>query len=233
MHWYESWTVKKAECQRIDAFELWCWRTLESPLGCKEIQPVHPKGDQSWEGLMLKLKLQFFGHLMWRTDSLENTLMLEKIEGRSRRGRQRMKWLGGITNSMDMSLSKAPGVGDGQGSLGVLQWGHKKSTRLSVWTELNWTCEHLFSWNKGWCGTTCITSDLERGAAGGRVPAANIWITPKHASVKVVTFYHLTDPKYHQPSSLRLTWAGSWKIYCWVSFILVGYAYSNTKRRLT
>ena len=84
-------------------------KTLESPLDCKEIQPVHPKGDQSWvfiEGLMLKLKLQYFGHLMRRADSLEKTLMLGKIEGRRRRGKQRMRWLDGITDSMDVSLSE-------------------------------------------------------------------------------------------------------------------------------
>ena len=82
-------------------------KTLESPLDCKEIQPVHPKEDQSWvslEGLMLKLKLQYFGHLMQRADSFEKTLMLVKIEGRRRRGQQRMRWLDGITNSMDMGL---------------------------------------------------------------------------------------------------------------------------------
>ena len=82
-------------------------KTLESPLDCKEIQPVHPKGDQSWvliEGLMLKLKLQYFGHLMRRADSFEKTLMLGKIEGRRRRGRQRMRWLDGITDSMDVGL---------------------------------------------------------------------------------------------------------------------------------
>ena len=83
-------------------------KTLESPLDCKEIQPVHSKGnpEYSFEGLMLKLKLQYSGHLMRRTDSLEKTVMLEKIEGRRRRGRQRMRWLNGITDSMDMSLSK-------------------------------------------------------------------------------------------------------------------------------
>ena len=84
-------------------------KTLESPLDCKEIQPVHPKGDQSWcslEGLMLKLKLQYFGYLMLRADSFEKTLMLGKIEGRRRRGQQRMRWLDGITDSMDMSLSE-------------------------------------------------------------------------------------------------------------------------------
>ena len=105
----ESWTIKKAERWRIDAFELWCWRRLENPLDCKGIQPVHPKGNQSeysLEGLMLKLKLLYYGYLMQRTDSLEKTLMLGKIEGRKRRGRQRMRWLDCITDSMDMSLGK-------------------------------------------------------------------------------------------------------------------------------
>ena len=93
----------------LDAFKLWCWRRLESRLDCKEIKPISPKGinpEYSLEGLMLKLKLQYFGHLIWRTDSLEKTLMLGKMEGRRRRGQQKMRWLDDITDSMDMSLSK-------------------------------------------------------------------------------------------------------------------------------
>ena len=109
IYWCESWTIKKVEHQRTDIFELWCWETIESPLDCQEIKPVDLKRNWSFkdlEGLVLKLKLQYFGQMMRRTDSLENTLMLAKIEGGRRRGRQRMRWLHGITDSMDTNLSK-------------------------------------------------------------------------------------------------------------------------------
>ena len=110
MYGCESWTSKKAEHQRTDAFELWCWRRLLSvPWTERRSNQSIPKEispEYSLEGLMLKLKLQYFGHLMQRTDSFENTLMLGKTEGRRRRGQQRTRWLDGITDSMDMSLSK-------------------------------------------------------------------------------------------------------------------------------
>ena len=111
---FSLWTIKKAEHQRIDAFELWCWRRLlrvpwttrrSNQSSLKEISPKY-----SLEGLMLKLKLQSFGYLMGRTDSLEKTLILGKIEGRRRRGRQRMRWLDGMTDSMDISLSRLQGM---------------------------------------------------------------------------------------------------------------------------
>ena len=132
----ESWTIKKAECRRIDAFEQWCWRRLlrvtwtarrSNQSILKETSPEY-----SLEGLMLKLKLQYFGYLMRRTDSVEKTLKLGKTEGGRRRGRQRMRWLDSITNSMDMSLSKLWGVGDGQGGWHAAVHGVTKTwTRLS------------------------------------------------------------------------------------------------------
>ena len=110
MYGCESWTIKKAECRRVDAFELWCWkRHLRVPWTARRsdqsiLKEINP--EYSLEGLMLKLKLQYFGHLMGRADSLEKTLVLGKIEGGRRRGRQSMKWLDGITDSIDMSLSE-------------------------------------------------------------------------------------------------------------------------------
>ena len=110
MYGCESWTVNKAECRRIDAFELWFWRRLlKSPLDCKEIQLVHSKGDQPWVFIGrtdAKVEISIFGHVMRRVDSLKKTLMLGGIGGKRRRGRQRMRWLDGITDSMDVSLSE-------------------------------------------------------------------------------------------------------------------------------
>ena len=145
MYGYESWTIKQAECWRTDAFELWCWRRLldswtESPLDCKEMKPVHPKGNHpeySLEGLMLKLKLQYFGHLVWRTVSLEKTLMLGKSEGRRRRGRQRVRWLDGITDLMDMSWASS-GSWWWTGKPGMLQSRKSQRVRRDCATELNW-----------------------------------------------------------------------------------------------
>ena len=142
MYGCESWTVKKAKCRKIDAFELWCWRRLlRIPWTARRSNQSILKDFSpgcSLEGLMLKLKLQYFGHLMKRIDSLEKTLMLGGIGGRRRRERQRMRWLDGITNSMGMSLSTL-GVGDGQGGLACCgSWGGKESdtTERLNWTEL-------------------------------------------------------------------------------------------------
>ena len=138
MYGCESWTVKKAEHQRIDAFELWCWRRLlrvpwtarrSNQSILKEISPGY-----SLEGLMLKLKLQYFGHLMGTAASFEKTLMLGKIEGGRRRGRQRMRWWDGITESMDMKYGLGPGVGDGQGGLACCS---PRGCRQSDRSELN------------------------------------------------------------------------------------------------
>ena len=131
----ESWTIKKAECQRIDAFEL-LEKTLESPLDCKGIQPVHSEGVQSWVFFRRnddEAETQYFGHLIQRADSLEKTLMLDKMEGRRRRGWQRMRRLDGITDSVDMSLSK---VMDREAWCAAVHGIKKGQTKLSDWTEI-------------------------------------------------------------------------------------------------
>ena len=176
MYGRESWTVKKAECQRIDAFELWCWRRLlrvpwttrrSNQSILKEISP-----GCSLEGLMLKLKLQYFGHLMRKVDSLEKTLMLWGIGGRRRRGRQRMRWLDGITDSMGMSLSKLRGfVMDREAWCAVIR-GRKESDTTE---RLNWT-ELLVSFCFITRGDICSGASTAAKVLGPRFQPVSGWL---------------------------------------------------------
>jgi len=157
MYGCESWTIKKAESLRINAIELWWWRRLlrvpwtsrrSNQSILKEISP-----ECLLEGLMLKLKLQYYGHLMWRTDSFEKTLMLGKIEGRRRRGRQRMKWLDGITDSMDMNLSKLWELVMDREAWRAVSMGSQR-VRHDWTTELNWGGTSDFYWKSFFLSST-------------------------------------------------------------------------------
>ena len=200
MYGCESWTVKKAERQKTNAFELWCWRRLlrvpwtarrSNQSILKEISP-----GCSLEGLMLKLKLQYFGHLMRRVDSLEKTLMLGGIGGRRRRGRQRMRWLDGITNSMDMSLSKLLElVMDREAWRAAIHGAAKSRTWLSDWTELN--CGLPCSCG-AWAWYPWVTCDLSSPNGDGTHILCIGRQSVKHCTTREVPVHGASEGKYRE-----------------------------------
>ena len=210
MYGCESWTIKKAESRRIDAFELWFWRRLlrvpwtarrSNQWILKEISPEY-----SLEELMLKLKLQYFGDLMWRTDSLEKSLMVGKTEGGRRRGQQRMRWLDGITDSMDMSLWWTGSlwwelVMDRKAWHAAVHGVAKSQTQLSNWTELNWNCH----------GTSgCVTSLSDWGSRSSLVCHQGLVLVPFDSNQfmlcpRAMSFFQKLCPAPFPPVTASMT----------------------------